>query len=295
MASRKFAPPSSARLRLALLRLAPARSAPVSRAPTSLASWKFASRRLAPVRSTPERSRRLKFMPARSQRGHSRVRPARKSSRWSTVAALGMRAAIAGNATASAHAVRGVIALHQCAARQLPYGTRRDPAVHCRFVSRRCKLAPHQGGSMPEIPLLTAQGDAYVCGLAHGRRFAREIAENIQTYLSRFAAAGLAHEQAFAEAERWHAAIAAESPAYAEEMRGISDGSGESEVSITLLNARYELAFTLFGREARRGELLAAGPDGCTTFGVLPQATADGHCWLGQNWDWLAGVHGRTF
>ena len=106
---------------------------------------------------------------------------------------------------------------------------------------------------MPEIPLLTVEGDAYTCGLAHGRRFAREIAENIETYLSRFAAAGLAHDQAFAQAERWHKAIAAEIPAG------------------------------------------AAGPDGCTTFGLLSQATADSHCWLGQNWEGLAGVHGRTF
>ena len=42
-------------------------------------------------------------------------------------------------------------------------------------------------------------------------------------------------------------------------------------------------------------ELLAIGPDGCTTFGLTPQATADRHTWLGQNWDWLEGVHGRTF
>jgi isopenicillin-N N-acyltransferase-like protein len=148
---------------------------------------------------------------------------------------------------------------------------------------------------MPTIPLLTIEGDAYACGLAHGRRFTREIADNIETYLSRFAAAGLAREEAFAEAHRWREAIAAESPAYAEEMHGISDGSGHSETGIALLNARYELAFTLFGQEARRGELLAAGSDGCTTFGLLPEATADRHCWLGQNWDWLAGVHGRTF
>ena len=42
-------------------------------------------------------------------------------------------------------------------------------------------------------------------------------------------------------------------------------------------------------------EHAAAGPDGCTTFGLLPAVTADGHTWLGQNWDWLEGVHGRTF
>jgi isopenicillin-N N-acyltransferase like protein len=83
-------------------------------------------------------------------------------------------------------------------------------------------------------------------------------------------------------------------------MRGIADGSGQSEETIALLNARYELAFTLFGQDATKGEgiereLAAAGPDGCTTFGLTPEATADRHTWLGQNWDWLEGVHGRTF
>jgi isopenicillin-N N-acyltransferase like protein len=148
---------------------------------------------------------------------------------------------------------------------------------------------------MAQIPLLTVEGDAYACGLAHGRRFAQEISDNIETYLARFAAAGLTREHALVDARRWLEAIAAESSAYAEEMRGISDGSVRDQASIALLNARYELAFTLFGQEARRSELLAAGPDGCTTFGLLPEATADGQCWLGQNWDWLAALHGRTF
>jgi isopenicillin-N N-acyltransferase-like protein len=153
---------------------------------------------------------------------------------------------------------------------------------------------------MTTIALLTTQGDAYGRGLAHGRRFAQEIADNVETYLRRFAASGLNRDAAFAEAERWLAAIAAQNSAYAEEMRGIAEGSGQSGETIALLNARYELAFTLFGQEAAKGaaaeaELLAVGPDGCTTFGLTPEATADRHTWLGQNWDWLAGVHGRTF
>jgi isopenicillin-N N-acyltransferase-like protein len=150
---------------------------------------------------------------------------------------------------------------------------------------------------MTRIPLLTTEGGAHACGLAHGRRFAREIADNVATYLRRFAASGLDRTAAFAEAVRWRRAIAVHNGAYAEEMRGIAEGSGQSEDTIALLNARYELAFTLFGQEARTfataAELVA--PDGCTTFGLLPEATADRHTWLGQNWDWLEGVHGRTF
>ena len=158
---------------------------------------------------------------------------------------------------------------------------------------------------MASIAHLTTEGDAHACGLAHGRRFTREIADNVATYLRRFAASGLNQDAAFAEAARWRKAIATHNGAYAEEMRGIADGSGQSEDTIALLNARYELAFTLFGQEAvkqgaakqgqAKNELLELGLDGCTTFGLLPEATADRHTWLGQNWDWLEGVHGRTF
>ncbi len=147
--------------------------------------------------------------------------------------------------------------------------------------------------AMAPIPHLTTTGDGHARGFAHGRRFRREIAENVETYVGRFAASGLDRNQAFSEAEQWLKAITALAPAYADEMRGIAEGSGESEAAVALLNARYELAFSLFGREAMRGALLEI--DGCTTFGLTPEVTADGHSWLGQNWDWLEGVHGRTF
>src|SRR5262249_16180395 len=110
---------------------------------------------------------------------------------------------------------------------------------------------------MISIPFLTTEGGAHARGLAHGRRFA-EIADNLATYLRRFAASGLGRDQAFAEAARWRKAIAGHDGVYAEEMRGIAEGSGETEDTIALLNARYELAFTLFGQEARTAAKAAA-------------------------------------
>jgi isopenicillin-N N-acyltransferase like protein len=148
---------------------------------------------------------------------------------------------------------------------------------------------------MTAIPLLTATGGAHARGLAHGRRFAQEIAQNVETYVRCFAASGLDRDEADTEAERWRKAVTALAPDYAEEMQGIAEGAGQTEAAIALLNARYELAFTLLGKEAMREALLAIGPDGCTTFGLLPEITSDRHAWLGQNWDWLEGVHGRTF
>ena len=84
---------------------------------------------------------------------------------------------------------------------------------------------------MSRIPLLTTEGGAHACGLAHGRRFAREIADNVATYLRRFAASGLDRNAAFAEAAQWRKAIAVHNGAYAEEMQGIAEGSGQSEAN----------------------------------------------------------------
>ena len=151
---------------------------------------------------------------------------------------------------------------------------------------------------MSSIPFLTTDGDAHARGLAHGRRFAQDIAANVATYLRRFAASGLDRDGAFSEAEIWCHAIAEQSPSYAEEMRGIADGSGQSEQAIALLNARYELAFTLFGQEAtqqraRAGELLEIGPDGCTTFGLKPRGDR-GSPHLARPELGLAGRRART-
>jgi isopenicillin-N N-acyltransferase-like protein len=149
------------------------------------------------------------------------------------------------------------------------------------------------------IASLTVGDDPRERGRLHGARFADDIAANLRTYLRRFEASGLNEDAALAEGVQWLAAISAQNEDYAAEMRGIAEGSGHGEAAVALLNARYELAFTLFGRDAARAEgmrreLLATGPDGCTTFGLLPEATADRRTWLGQNWDWLEGIHRRT-
>jgi len=144
------------------------------------------------------------------------------------------------------------------------------------------------------IPSLTVGEDPFARGKAHGAAFAAEVAGNLETYLRRFEASGLDRPGAMEEAERWGAAMQRQNSEYAEEMRGLAEGSGQALAAIWLLNARYEVAFTLFGKDAQAKEKAAAETDGCTTFAVLPEATGDGKTWLGQNWDWLQGVYGRT-
>src|SRR4051794_1460843 len=125
---------------------------------------------------------------------------------------------------------------------------------------------------MQTIPSLTVGEDPVERGRLHGARFAREVADSLETYLRRLEASGLARDAAEAEGLRWPDAMARQNHEYAAEMRGLAEGSGQSEGVIALLNARYEVAFTLFGKDARRREeLLSVGPDGCSIYGLLPE------------------------
>ncbi|MGE0255401.1 MAG: C45 family autoproteolytic acyltransferase/hydrolase [Alphaproteobacteria bacterium] len=148
---------------------------------------------------------------------------------------------------------------------------------------------------MTALPILDLGDDPYERGLVHGRTLAAEVRGNLHTYLARFAAGGLDADVVRAEGDVWAEVIAAQNAEYAEEMRGIADGAGMSLAELAVLNARYEITFGLFGREAKAADALKAteGTDGCSSFGALAEATADGHTILGQNWDWLAGIHGR--
>jgi isopenicillin-N N-acyltransferase-like protein len=52
------------------------------------------------------------------------------------------------------------------------------------------------------------------------------------------------------------------------------------------LNVRYELIYYQFSANATA--------DGCTSFAVLPGASANGHLLMGQNWDWIPDVQGAV-
>lgn len=149
---------------------------------------------------------------------------------------------------------------------------------------------------MPHLPVLDLGDDPFDRGRVHGKALARAVRDNIATYLARFEAGGLDAAAARKEGDVWAEVITGQNADYAEEMRGIADGAELPLGDIAMLNARYEITFGLFGHEATSADKVVPGETdapGCSTFGVLPSATATGHTILGQNWDWLAGVHGR--
>ena len=145
---------------------------------------------------------------------------------------------------------------------------------------------------MSDLPFLDLHGNDFERGMEHGRVLKQAISENLETYFERFNASGLSADNARQEGKKWAEVIAKKNAAYTKEMEGIAEGSGHVLSDIAMLNARYEITFGLMKEEAAVIDLNDQA-DGCTTFGVLPQATDNGHTVLGQNWDWLVGVYGR--
>ena len=144
-----------------------------------------------------------------------------------------------------------------------------------------------------DLPVLNLGDDPFERGLIHGRELSAMIRNNVRTYLKRFKAGGLNEGSARDESEKWIEVIKKQNEEYYIEMSGVSEGSDMPLNDIAMLNARYEITFGLFGKEAN-GDFDSSKvdtTDGCSTFGLLPETTANNHTILGQNWDWLAGIH----
>jgi isopenicillin-N N-acyltransferase-like protein len=162
---------------------------------------------------------------------------------------------------------------------------------------------------MTGLPRQVLAGGPHERGVAHGEAFADEIRHNVATYLDVFRARGIDVGEARDLAAAFVPRVRAANAAYAEEMAGVADGSGIPIEEVALVNVRYEVMYNAYtddededgggGGDGDGGEREGSEPtdagvastvDGCTSFGVAPEASADGHTYVGQNWDWLPAV-----
>jgi len=137
------------------------------------------------------------------------------------------------------------------------------------------------------LPLLHLSGTAYDQGVQHGQLLGERIAHNLQVYFGRFASeVGLSRAEVLERAIKYREAIVAHNPDYFAAMRGVAEGSGFDLNQLLALNLRYEIIYYQLSAKA-----MAAG---CTSFAVLPDASANGHLLMGQNWDWIPQVQGAV-
>ncbi len=141
------------------------------------------------------------------------------------------------------------------------------------------------------LPLVELRGSPSEVGLEHGRAARAAIAHNVRTYLSRFFQEGrIDRDEARRRAAAYLSVIERANPAYAEEMRGIAEGSRQDLLDVVAVNVRYEIMYSEFVRKGLEQRLARAG--GCTSFALLPRTTTNGHVLIGQNWDWIPEVRG---
>lgn len=144
---------------------------------------------------------------------------------------------------------------------------------------------------MNAFPTIRVAGGPRDRGRSYGEQAGDRIGRSIEAYGEVFRAyAGWDWGRVRREAARYEAPIAAFDDRYLDEMRGMAEGAGVDLEDILSINVRTEV---MFAAKARAAE--AAWPTGvdgqrqgeCSAFAVLPEASADGHTLLGQNWDWL--------
>ena len=131
------------------------------------------------------------------------------------------------------------------------------------------------------IPLVISEGTPFARGLHLGRTQAERVGHTITAYMQFFAhMSGLDRAAVFAHAERFLPVISGYAPHLLEEMRGIAEGAGRDLREIIAINARTELMYGI------------TQPAECTSIGISPAASADGHIRLAQNWDWRPSLAG---
>ena len=144
---------------------------------------------------------------------------------------------------------------------------------------------------MDPFPHVKVAGGPRERGRGYGEQARERIGRSIEAYGEVFRAyAGWDWAQVRREAARFEAPIAAFDDRYVEEIRGITEGAGVDVEDVLSINVRTEVMFAAKARAAQAAS--RAGDDGrrqgeCSAFAVLPEASADGHTLLGQNWDWL--------
>lgn len=138
---------------------------------------------------------------------------------------------------------------------------------------------------MATFPHVRVAGGPYERGRSYGQQAADRVATSIAAYrevFQAYASWDWAHVRA--QADAYLPVISAHAPKAVEEMRGIADGVGADLADILAINVRTEV---MFAARARQAEAARSAPPECSSIAVLPEASADGHTLIGQNWDWL--------
>lgn len=125
-------------------------------------------------------------------------------------------------------------------------------------------------------PKIVVSGSSRQKGVMYGEQAKERILKSVAFYNSTFNKNNISAETLAALIEKYRRVIAENYPDKLEEVKGIAEGSGIPVEQIIALNCRTEIL--------QSSKMMA--PE-CTVFAAMPEATANGHAYIGQNWDWF--------
>jgi isopenicillin-N N-acyltransferase-like protein len=146
---------------------------------------------------------------------------------------------------------------------------------------------PGSPGAAP-VPMIEVSGAPRDRGRAYGESAREQVNLSVAYYQEAFAASsGLGWADVVSRAAQWRPVVEAAAPHLLEEMDGIAEGAALRPDEVLALNARGEIVRSHDSAFGATAEAAAAREtDGCSSFALLPEATASGHVYCGQNWDW---------
>ncbi|WP_232697513.1 C45 family autoproteolytic acyltransferase/hydolase [Brevibacillus daliensis] len=132
---------------------------------------------------------------------------------------------------------------------------------------------------MKSFQHVRVSGPAFERGKQLGQLAKQQINHNIETYKALFwEMAHVKWEAARAYSVQYIPWIERYDAEILEEIKGISEGSGQDLLDLITLNARSEIITNLAETDVPS--------DGCTSMAAVPEMTKNQEMLLGQNWDW---------
>ena len=121
-------------------------------------------------------------------------------------------------------------------------------------------------------------GSPHEMGIQYGRQARGKILAGLEDYRQLFAeTCDMPWSEILAYAATFIPLVEEALPEIMQEVRGIAAGAEVGIHDLMVLNCRYEI--TKFPR-----------PSECTSFALLPEAAKDGKTFVGQDWDYRAGI-----
>lgn len=129
------------------------------------------------------------------------------------------------------------------------------------------------------LPILVTDGEPRERGRMHGALARDQVGLSVERYMARFAHfAGLRPTEVRERAADLAPVIREYDSEILEEIEGVAEGAGFGREDLLAVNCRSEI---MFG---------TAPVNECTSFAIQPDASANGHTYVGQNWDWAPQV-----